>query len=94
MQELHAVCQRYGVASLEVTGSAARSDFDPKSSDIDLLVEFRPGARVSALEFVNLAEELESILGHHVDLIELCAVTNPILRESLASDRTPFYAAA
>ncbi len=40
--ELAELCRRYGVARLEVFGSAARgTDFDPQSSDADLLVEFR-----------------------------------------------------
>ena len=82
------------MARLELTGSAARDDFDPESSDIDLLVEFLPGVRVSALDFVELAEALEQAFGRRVDLIELQAVANPILREALLRDRVPFYAAA
>lgn len=92
--QIHALCGRYAVARLELTGSAARDDFDPESSDIDLLVEFLPGVRVSALDFVELAEALEQAFGRRVDLIELQAVANPILREALLRDRVPFYAAA
>ena len=88
------LCARHGVARLELTGSAARSDFDPTRSDIDLLVEFLPGARVSALKFVELSDALEQAFGRRVDLIELSAVTNPILREAFIRDRMPFYAAA
>jgi hypothetical protein len=88
------LCARHGVARLELTGSAARSDFDPTRSDIDLLVEFLPGARVSALQFVELSDALEQAFGRRVDLIELSAVTNPILREAFIRDRMPFYAAA
>ena len=40
--ELAELCRRYGVARLEVFGSAARgTDFDPQSSDADFLVAFR-----------------------------------------------------
>jgi|LauGreDrversion4_2_1035121.scaffolds.fasta_scaffold247434_3 predicted nucleotidyltransferase len=88
------LCARHGVARLELTGSAARSDFNPTRSDIDLLVEFLPGARVSALQFVELSDALEQAFGRRVDLIELSAVTNPILREAFIRDRMPFYAAA
>jgi predicted nucleotidyltransferase len=88
------LCARHGVARLELTGSAARSDFDPMRSDIDLLVEFLPSARVSALQFVELSDALEKAFGRRVDLIELSAVTNPILREAFIRDRMPFYAAA
>jgi predicted nucleotidyltransferase len=88
------ICIRAGVARLELTGSAARDDFDPSTSDIDLLVEFLPGNELSALAFIELAHELESVLGRRVDLLELSAVENPILREAFLRDRVPFYAAA
>jgi predicted nucleotidyltransferase len=88
------LCIRAGVARLELTGSAARDDFDPSTSDIDLLVEFLPGNDLSALGFIELADALEGVLGRRVDLIELSAVENPILREAFVRDRVPFYAAA
>ena len=39
--EVAALCNRFGVHSLEVFGSAADGAFDPARSDIDSLVEFR-----------------------------------------------------
>ncbi len=40
------ICRRYGVARLEVFGSAARgTDFDTRKSDADFLVTFRNQAR-------------------------------------------------
>jgi predicted nucleotidyltransferase len=94
IEQVSKLCVGCGVARLDLTGSAARDDFDPSTSDIDLLVEFLPGAKVSALDFVELSDALERVFGRRVDLIELSAVTNPILRESFLRDRTPFYAAA
>ncbi|MFZ4429971.1 MAG: nucleotidyltransferase family protein [Phycisphaerales bacterium] len=88
------ICERHGVARLDLTGSAARDDFDPVSSDVDLLVEFLPHANVSAIAFVELSDALEQVFGRRVDLIELDAVRNPILRDAFARDRMPFYAAA
>ncbi len=85
---------RYGVARLELTGSAARDDFDPRTSDIDLLVEFLPETKLSAFTFVEYSDALEMVFGRRVDLIELSAVKNPILREAFLRDRMPFYAAA
>lgn len=88
------LCACHGVSRLELTGSAARDDFDPRSSDIDLLVEFLPSANISALAFVEFADALEQIFERRVDLIELSAVKNPILRAAFLRDRVPFYAAA
>ena len=36
------LCRQHRVRSLSVFGSAARDDFDPDRSDVDLLVEFAP----------------------------------------------------
>ncbi len=94
LHRVRELCARHCVKRLELTGSAARDDFDPSTSDIDFLVEFFPGATMSALAFVEFSDALEEILGRRVDLIEIGAVTNPILREAFLRDRLPFYAAA
>ncbi len=94
LERVRELCACHGVARLELTGSAARDDFDPRSSDIDLLVEFLPGTNLSALAFIEFADALEEIFGRRVDLIELSAVKNPILRAAFLRDRIPFYAAA
>ena len=45
LQSISTLCQMYGVAKLEVFGSAASGRFDPERSDIDLIISFadRPG---------------------------------------------------
>ena len=78
---------------LEVFGSAARgADFDPARSDADFLVEFAPGSDMPALRrFFGLAEDLEQLLGRHVDLVEPGAVRNPYLRASIDRVREVVY---
>ena len=44
-ERLGAVCERYGVASLEVFGSVARSE-KRQDSDVDLLYVLKPNARL------------------------------------------------
>jgi predicted nucleotidyltransferase len=39
-EELRVLCRRFHVRRLDLFGSAARGDFDPERSDVDLLVEF------------------------------------------------------
>jgi uncharacterized protein len=70
------LCRRYGVAQLEVFGSAARGqDFDPERSDFDFLVEFEQRPDLPPLEqFFGFAEALEGLLGRPVDLIERLAL--------------------
>src|SRR5947199_6055691 len=72
---LAALCRRYGVARLEVFGSAARgAGFDPNRSDADFLVTFKPAARNDLAAFTDLKDGLERLLGRPVDLVEREAV--------------------
>lgn len=51
------LCRRYDVRRLELFGSAARGDFDLRSSDLDFLVEFAPlsaGQRGAADRYFGL----------------------------------------
>ncbi len=57
-EQLAGICLRYQVKELSVFGSAARGELGP-GSDIDLLVEFLPGARIGLFELWEMGEELE-----------------------------------
>jgi predicted nucleotidyltransferase len=59
-------CRRNRIRRLALFGSVLRDDFRPES-DVDVLVEFEPDARVG-LRFFALEEELSEILGRKVDL--------------------------
>ena len=59
-------CQRNRIRRLALFGSVLRDDFTPES-DVDVLVEFEPGARVG-LAFITVQDELSGILGRQVDL--------------------------
>lgn len=73
-----------GVASLSVFGSVARGDAGP-DSDIDLAVEFEPGARVSLTGLAALRADLTDALGALADLAEWNAL-HPHVREAAARD--------
>jgi len=60
-------CKRNRIRKLSVFGSAVRDDFSPES-DIDVLVEFEPDARVGLIRLAGLEIELGEILGRKVDL--------------------------
>ena len=59
-------CQRNRIRRLALFGSVLRDDFTPES-DVDVLVEFEPGARVG-LAFITVQDELSRILGRRVDM--------------------------
>ena len=94
-EELAELCRRYGVARLEVFGSAARGvDFDPEASDADFLVEFDPDSDLPPLEqFFGLVDALREALGRPVDVVENHEFRNPYLRASINESREVVYAA-
>lgn len=91
--ELSEACRNFGVERLEVFGSAARSDYDPRRSDVDFIVRFRsPGAPGYADRYLGLAERLEQMLGRPVDLITERSLRNPLFVQAITQDRTTVYA--
>ena len=59
--------RRYSVDSIYLFGSVARNE-STDTSDVDLLVEFNPDARVSLFQFTRLRRELSRLLQCDVDL--------------------------
>lgn len=69
-QALSGLCERHGITRLSFFESVLRGDFNSKTSDIDVLVEFEPEAE-SALTYFKLGgvvADLEDLLGKRVDL--------------------------
>ena len=89
-RKLAAVCVRYGIASLEVFGSAARGESGP-GSDVDVLYELKPGARLG-WEIEDFNRELEELFDRPVDLVSKKAL-HPLLRASVLTESRPLYAA-
>ncbi len=75
--------EKYGVREIGVFGSYVRGQQD-EMSDVDILVEFDPNARVSLLDFVTLEMYLSDLLGVRVDLVERSALKPRIGRHILA----------
>ena len=93
-QELACICQRFGVLSLGLFGSAAREDFDAAASDLDFVVEFAPmSPDEHARSYFGLLQELEGLFHRKVDLVEVSAVRNPYIRRNIESSQVSLYAA-
>lgn len=90
------LCRRYGVARLDVFGSAARgTDFDVATSDVDFLVQFGPQGDDLA-RFLDFRDALESLLGRSVDLVDRKAIEssrNYIRRSHILTGAEAVYAA-
>jgi hypothetical protein len=94
-KKLAEFCRRWKISELAFFGSVLRKDFGP-NSDIDLLVSFAPGARVSLLDLVRMQNELKDIFGREVDLVERKAIEkseNYIRRKSILQNTRIIYAA-
>ena len=88
------VCEKYPIARMQIFGSLA-SGRTHEGSDVDLLVEFLPGAPVGLLEMGGLKEDLEQQLGCGVDLLSRAAVErshNPYRRHSILASALTVYA--
>jgi len=61
---------RYPIKSLAIFGSIARNE-ETQKSDVDLLVEFSDSI---GIRYIDLADEIESLLNRPVDLVSKKAV--------------------
>src|SRR5207248_7174381 len=60
-------CRRNHIYRLSLFGSVLRDDFH-EGSDLDVLVEYEPNARVGYLGMMRMQDELSDKLGRQVDL--------------------------
>lgn len=60
-------CLKNQIQRLSLFGSVLSDDFGPES-DVDVLVEFKPGTRVGLIRLARLELELGEIIGRKVDL--------------------------
>jgi len=87
LNEIRAFCERYPIHKLSLFGSILRDDFTP-DSDVDVLVEFEPEARVTYLDLVTMRDELADLLGRQVDLLTPGALSKYFRQEVLDTAET------
>jgi predicted nucleotidyltransferase len=61
-EAIAAFSRRHRIRKLAFFGSVLREDFTPES-DVDVLVEFEPGARVGLFDLYDMEQELSHLLG-------------------------------
>jgi uncharacterized protein len=89
------LCRKYHVCELDVFGSAATSEFNDQTSDIDLLVEFDSSVSTNRFDnFFALLEELKKLFNRPVELVELGGLRNPYFIDSVEKTRRRIYAAS
>ncbi len=91
-KKIRTFCRRWKVTEFALFGSVLREDFRP-DSDVDVLVSFAETARWSLWDLADMQQELESIFGRSVDLVENGTLRNPFRRQSILSTKEVLYAA-
>jgi predicted nucleotidyltransferase len=89
--EIVKICRRYEVRELSVFGSAARGEMRT-DSDVDLLIDFLPGARPGLLGLSAMMREFADLLGRRVDLAVKPAL-KPLIRAGVLAEARLIYAA-
>jgi predicted nucleotidyltransferase len=89
-EQLADICRRYHVRELSLFGSVLRDDFQD-ASDVDVLVEFEPDARVGFFALARLQRELASLFGRHVDVVPKKGL-NSAIRQSVLTTSEVIYA--
>lgn len=80
---------RYAIREIALFGSVTRDDFRP-DSDVDILVEFAPGAQVGLFDLIQSKEELTSSIGREVDLVTK-GMLSPFFCEDVLAQREVIY---
>lgn len=88
-EELAAFCRRNHIRRLALFGSVLREDFRP-DSDVDVLVDFEPGAQVGMMALSGMQFELEGLFDRKVDLV-LQNGLKEVIRDSVLASAEEIY---
>lgn len=86
-------CQKWKIIELSLFGSVLREDFRA-DSDLDVLVTFAPNAPWTIIDLVTMEQELASLAGREVDLVERRVIEksqNPIRRAEILNSAQLLY---
>lgn len=91
-EELVSFCRRHRITRLAAFGSVLRDDFSD-TSDIDVLVEFDPGAVPGLLSLAAMEEQLTALFGGRDVEMRTYEDLSPYFRDQVRADARQLYAA-
>ncbi len=94
-KEIEKFCQAWNIQELQVFGSVTTNNFRP-DSDIDFVVDFKPGSIHTLIDLAKMEEELERIFNRRIDLITRQAIEqsrNHIRKKAILSTMERVYVA-
>jgi uncharacterized protein len=84
LRENEAALRAQGVSHAALFGSRARGDNRP-DSDIDIMIEFDPAARVTVFNYAGLKDYIASLFNSPVDVVNLEGL-KPYVRPAATAD--------
>lgn len=88
-EKIAAFCRERGIRKMSLFGSVVRDDFNPQTSDVDVLAEFLPDAlKGVGWDYFGYGEELGQIVGRKVDF---CSRLNKYVLPLVKPELMPIY---
>jgi predicted nucleotidyltransferase len=93
LDEIRAAAGRYGVAKLEIFGSANTPRFDPERSDVDFLMHYPEGYQYGSFgkRLFDLEDEIAAILGRPAQLVMTRALRKESFLQNANRTRITIY---
>jgi predicted nucleotidyltransferase len=91
-EELAGLCRHHGIRRLSLFGSVLRDDFS-EASDVDVLVEFEPGTKVTFFSLARVEAALSALFGRRAD-VHASRSLSPHLRDRVLTQARDLYVAA
>ena len=85
LQKIAAFCGKWKIVEFAIFGSFVSEDFSAES-DIDILVTYGDNVKWSLFDYMDMRDELKTILGREIDLVNKVAIersSNAIKRRSI-----------
>jgi predicted nucleotidyltransferase len=93
-EKIDKFCSKWDVRRFELFGSVLRDDFDPKQSDVDVMVTLSQERPYTLFDIVHMEEELSKLFGRKTHLTERSTVEeseNYIRQRSILSEARLLY---
>ena len=92
IEQLNAICEKYGVDKLFAFGSVVTERFDLDKSDLDFFVEMTAMPPLERGEkLMDLWTALEKLFGRKVDLLTDQPIKNPYFKKSVEATKRLIY---
>ena len=89
-QAIREFCVENDVGELALFGSVLRADFGPES-DVDILVRFRPGKRVSLIDLCQMEAALTPLVGGRAVDLRTVGDLHPAIQQRVLREREVLF---